>query len=158
MTDADQPAIPVPAPRRRLPIALGIVAGVVLAGQTAALVVQQQQISDLRARAAVPGPRGPAGVQGPAGPQGPVGPVGKAGRDGQDGKSAASDLGTGQGQASGMTQLSARAYCTEQSVKAWPDGTPSGDEMLDQLGSAYTATQREKAFKQCMQDEGWPQP
>jgi hypothetical protein len=52
-----------------------------------------------------------------------------------------------------MTQLEARAHCTELAGKAWPE-SKSGDPTLDELTGSYAATQREKAFKQCMTDEG----
>lgn len=157
--ETDSPA--GPARRRYLPIVIGGVVGAVLAGQTAALVVQQRQISDLRARTAVPGPQGPAGAQGPAGPQGPqgpAGPAGKTGRDGSDGAPAViSGPAAGNGRAAAMTQVEARAHCTEQAAGAWPEGKGGGDVALDQLTGAYTATQRDRAFRQCMSDEGWPQ-
>lgn len=56
-----------------------------------------------------------------------------------------------------MTVLQARAYCTELAGEAWPE-SDDADPTMDALTDAYSSSQREKAFKDCMSDEGYPQP
>ncbi|WP_326647234.1 MULTISPECIES: hypothetical protein [unclassified Streptomyces] len=51
--------------------------------------------------------------------------------------------------------MTARVYCTELSTKAWPDSDDS-DENMDTLTDGYIAAMRDKAFTQCMSDEGFP--
>ncbi|WP_146207026.1 hypothetical protein [Streptomyces tirandamycinicus] len=151
---------PVPSrPRRRLMIGGVILTAALFTGQTVVIIAQQQQIADLQTRVGEPGPQGPPGPQGLPGPRGLTGPAGK---DGKDGRAAPPDVDPATDELSNgrtlqMTQLEARAYCTELAGKAWPE-SKSGDPTLDELTGSYTATQREKAFKQCMTDEGWPQP
>jgi hypothetical protein len=54
-----------------------------------------------------------------------------------------------------MTQYEAAAYCNNLAVEAWPDGQPTGDPLLDQMGAAYTNLQRERTVKTCMADHGY---
>lgn len=139
-------------------IAGAVVAGLLLSGQATVLVLQQQQIDALEARAAVPGPQGPTGPQGIAGPRGLPGLPGKDGRDGIDALPVTlPDTGDTNGRASAPTLLEARAHCTELADKAYPN-TPSGDKTMDELWGAASLPMHEKAFKQCMSDEGYPQP
>ncbi|PJN06202.1 hypothetical protein CG723_40790 [Streptomyces sp. CB01635] len=146
--------------RRRLIIAAIIVIAL-FAGQTAALIVQQQQIHDLQSRSQKTGPRGPAGPAGPSGERGPAGNRGVAGPAGKDGRDA-TDVGTvippgdSNARVTPGTQTEARAYCTSQAAEAWPDSSDS-DPSADQLTDTYTSATREKAFQQCMKDEGFPQ-
>lgn len=135
-----------------------VAAGLLLSAQTTVLVLQQQQIDALEARAAVPGPQGPTGLTGAAGPPGLPGLPGKDGRDGIDALPAAlPDAGETNGRATVPTLLEARAHCTELADKAYPNA-PSGDKTVDELWGAASLPIREKAFKQCMSDEGHPQP
>lgn len=144
-----------PAPSRRLVIG-GAIVGLLLAGQSAAIIAQHNQISALRQRVAVPGPQGPAGPQGIPGPRGETGAPGKDGKDGEDGRPGTPIVVPGGGKATGMTQLEARAHCTDLAQKAWPDSS-GGEPSMEELGRMYTEMQRERSFKQCMSDEGWPQ-
>ncbi|MFF3129097.1 hypothetical protein ACFVRD_44325 [Streptomyces sp. NPDC057908] len=128
------------------------------AAQSVALVVVHQQISDLQRRAAVPSPAGPAGPQGPMGPIGPQGPRGLEGPRGDAAPPAVDTVDPlANSPTDAMTQTEARAHCTTQSTQAWPDSTDT-DPTLKQLGDAYSATMRDKAFRQCMEDEGYPHP
>lgn len=149
--------------RRNLIVAGIALTGLLLAGQTTALVLQQQQINALEARAPVPGPPGtpgqpgPQGPQGVPGPRGPAGLAGKDGRDGIDGLSSSTFVDTSSDTGSSQkTQLEARAYCTDLADKAYPD-TSSNDPSMDELTDMFSLTMREKSFKQCMSDEGYPQ-
>jgi hypothetical protein len=132
---------PMPSkPRRRLVIGGVILAAALFAGQTAAIIAQQQ-IADLQGQAREPGPQGPPGPQGLPGPRGLTGPAGK---DGKDGRTAPSDVAPATDELSNgrtlqMTQLEARAYCTGLAAKAWPE-SKSGDPTLDELTGSYTAT------------------
>ncbi|MEE1769281.1 hypothetical protein PUR34_14250 [Streptomyces sp. JV185] len=56
-----------------------------------------------------------------------------------------------------MTDLEARAYCTDLAAKAWPE-SDDADPTMDALTDAYSSSQRENALKDCMSDEGYPQP
>ncbi|MER5482945.1 hypothetical protein ABT024_06975 [Streptomyces sp. NPDC002812] len=141
-------------PRRGLVVG-GVVVGILLAGQTAAIVIQQGQISELQRRAAVPGPKGPAGPQGIPGPRGEQGLPGTNGKNGADGMPSTVTPDSGNGRAVALTQPAARAYCTDLAAKAWPDSS-GGDPSMEELTRSYTLVQREKSFKQCMSDEGWP--
>lgn len=138
-------------PRRTL-IAGGILAAL-LAAQSTALVVQQMQISDLKTRQSTPGPAGPSGPAGPAGPQGPRGYTGAAGKDGKDGTNTVTSV----QQDTQLTETEARAHCETVAAQAYPSGSNSGDESLDGLTDAYSATMREKTFQQCMDEQGYPQ-
>ncbi|MFE6841109.1 hypothetical protein [Streptomyces sp. NPDC057686] len=145
-------------PSRSLVIG-GLTVGILLASQSAALIAQHQQISELQSRAAIVGPSGPAGPQGLPGPRGEAGLPGKDGKDGMDGKDPSpgvSGIVEGNRKAESLTQTAARAYCTQLAQKAWPDSS-GGDPTMNELTGAYTLAQREKSFKQCMSDEGWPQ-
>ncbi|WP_371602312.1 collagen-like protein [Streptomyces sp. NBC_01220] len=126
------------------------------AAQGAAIVIQQGQINDLKAKSAQPGPRGEAGAQGIQGPQGPRGIAGAAGKDGEDGQDGA-PAAVSNGRATQMTSLEARAHCTELANKAYPDST-SSDPSLNDMTEAFNTTMREKSYNQCMSDEGYPQP
>ncbi|MFE7394246.1 hypothetical protein [Streptomyces sp. NPDC057582] len=148
------------AAHRRLLARIGIVAAIGLfAGQGAAIIIQQGQIDDLKARAAQPGPRGETGPQGIPGPRGIAGPAGKNGKNGNDAVSATAPTNGGltNGRATQMTVLEARAYCTDLAAKAYPDST-SSDPSMDALTDSYTSTMRERSFNDCMSDEGYPQP
>lgn len=139
---------------RRWMVAGAVVVGVLLSGQTTMLVLQQQRIDALEARGAVPGPQGPPGPQGVAGPRGLPG---KDGRDGIDALPAVVPAADGSnGRATAPTELEARAHCTELTDKAYPN-TPSGDKTVDELWGMASLQMYEKAFKQCMSDEGYPQ-
>ena len=138
-------------------VAGAVVAGLLLSGQTTMLVLQQQQIDALESRAAVPGPQGPVGPQGVVGPPGLPGLPGKDGRDGVDAFPATLPVDDGSnGRATAPTELEARAHCTELADKAYPN-TPSGDKTMDELWGMASLPMHEKAFKQCMSDEGHPQ-
>jgi len=54
-----------------------------------------------------------------------------------------------------MTEYEARAYCQNLATEAWPYGAPTGDALLDGLARAYTNTQRDRYFQQCMKDKGY---
>jgi len=54
-----------------------------------------------------------------------------------------------------MTQYAAQAYCNDLAAKAWPDGSATGDPLLDQIGNNYTQTQRQATASQCMHDQGY---
>ncbi|MEU2506017.1 hypothetical protein ABZ621_15035 [Streptomyces sp. NPDC007863] len=149
--------------RRTLKVVGIALTGLLLAGQTTALVLQQQQINALEDRPPVPGPpgvqgqRGLQGAQGIPGPRGPAGVAGKNGRDGLDAPSGSAFLDTpSDTEARQKTQLEARAYCTDLAETAYPD-TPSNDPSMDELTGMYSLTMREKSFKECMSDEGYPQ-
>jgi hypothetical protein len=75
------------------PLVLGAALTTALVAQSAALVVHQMQIDDMRTQNidlqgynADSGPSGPPGPPGPAGPRGPSGPPGKDGRPGREGR------------------------------------------------------------------------
>jgi hypothetical protein len=56
------------------------------------------------------------------------------------------------------SELAVRADCQDQASRAWPyDTAPSQDPTMSQIGSSYTSYQRERAFQQCMADNGYPQ-
>ena len=131
----------------------------VLVAQSVALVVQQSQINDLRTEQDAPIAVGPSGPPRPSGPPGPRGPTGAVGKDGRDGRDGVGTVVAGQDSAT-QTQLTpteARAHCQTVASDAYPDGVSSGDETLDSLSDSYTATMREKAFGECMTEQGYPQ-
>jgi len=141
-------------PRRHL-IAGGILAAV-LAAQTAALVVQQAQIDDLKTRRSTPGPAGPSGPPGPAGLRGLRGPIGPAGKDGKDGTNSVTTVQDNVTQTQ-LTQTEARAHCETVAEQAYPSTSSSGDETLDSLTDSYSATMHEKTLQECMSEQGYPQ-
>ncbi|GAA3786177.1 hypothetical protein [Streptomyces chiangmaiensis] len=145
--------IPARRPRRQLILVGALVA--VLAAQSTALVIQQIQISDLKTQRATPGPAGPSGPPGPAGLPGPRGFPGTAGRDGKD--STDTVVVPTQDTRVQLTETEAPAHCQTVAAQAYPSGSNSGDQSLDTLADAYTATMREKTFKQCMGEQGYPQ-
>ena len=124
----------------------------ILAAQSAALVAQQIQISDLQTQHSTPGPAGPSGPAGPAGPPGPRGLTGLAGTDGKDGKDAVPVQESTQ-----LTETEARAHCETVASLAYPGNSNTGDESLDTLTDTYSATMHEKTFQQCMTEQGYTQ-
>ncbi|MFF3655027.1 hypothetical protein [Streptomyces olivochromogenes] len=141
-------------PRRHL-IAGGVLVAV-LAAQSAALVAQQMQISDLKTQRSTPGPAGPAGPPGPAGLPGLRGLPGPAGKDGEDGKDTVVPVQGGVTQTQ-LTETEARAHCETVAGQAYPGNSNSGDETLDSLTDSYSAMMHEKTFQQCMGEQGYPQ-
>lgn len=126
-------------PRRHLIVGGVLVA--VLAAQSAALVAQQMQISDLKTQRSTPGPAGPSGP---------------AGKDGKDGEAAVAPVQGGDTQTQ-LTETEARAHCTTAADQAYPSNSNSGDKTLDSLTDSYSATMHEKTFQQCMDEQGYPQ-
>lgn len=56
------------------------------------------------------------------------------------------------------SQLAVRADCMDQATRAWPDdSTPTGDQFMDTFTDGYTSSMRQKAFEDCMRDNGYPQ-
>lgn len=141
-------------PRRHL--ILGGVLVAVLAAQSAALIAQQMQISDLKTQRSTPGPAGPSGPPGPAGLPGLRGLPGPAGKDGKDGTSTVVPV-QGSDTQTQLTETEARAHCETVADQAYPGNSNSGDTTADSLTNAYSATMREKTFQQCMGEQGYPQ-
>ncbi|MGV9816621.1 hypothetical protein ACWDTQ_32500 [Streptomyces cellulosae] len=56
-----------------------------------------------------------------------------------------------------LTVTEARAHCQTIADQAYPAGSDSGDESLDTITDAYSATMRQKTFDQCMGEQGYPQ-
>ncbi|MER5599886.1 hypothetical protein [Streptomyces sp. NPDC002265] len=143
-------------PRRSRRYALvGGVLAAILAAQTAAIVAQQIQISDLKTQRATPGPAGPSGPPGPAGLPGLRGPAGPAGRDGKDGTNVTTLQDTVPEVQ--LTETEARAHCETVAEQAYPSNSDSGDKSLDDLTDMFSATMHEKTFEQCMGEQGYPQ-
>lgn len=155
---AESPASPR-RPRRRTVLLAGLV--IVLAAQTGVLVAQQLQIGDLQSQRQTPGPAGPEGPAGPAGLTGPRGIPGTEGKDGADGKNAAPAVeGPPESNAHIPTALSkteAHAHCQTVADEAYPGSSDTGDESLDGITDAYSATMNEKTFQECMTEQGYPQ-
>lgn len=145
-----------PSRRPRRHLIVGGILVAVLAAQSAALVTQQMQISNLKTQRSTPGPTGPSGAPGPAGLPGPRGLPGPAGQDGKDGKDAAVPA-QDSGPQTQLTETEARAHCETVAGQAYPSGSDSGDESLDSLTDSFSATMREKTFQQCMGEQGYPQ-
>ncbi|MFC8245025.1 hypothetical protein [Streptomyces chartreusis] len=148
---------PTPArrPRRHLVLAGALIT--VLVAQSTALVVQQKQISDLEHQSSAPGPAGPSGPPGPAGPPGPVGLTGPAGANGKDAVGltiAPTEESNGHVP---LSETEARGHCTTVADQAYPGDSNTGDATTDSLTDAYSATMHEKTFKQCMDEQGYPQ-
>ncbi|MFE2318601.1 hypothetical protein ACFXC8_36805 [Streptomyces sp. NPDC059441] len=141
-------------PRRHLIVGGVLVA--VLAAQSAALVAQQLQISDLKTQRSTPGPAGPSGPPGPMGLTGLRGLPGPAGKDGSDGKDVVVPI-QGSNTQTRLTETGARAHCETVAGQAYPGNSNSGDETLDSLTDSYSATMHEKTFQQCMGEQGYPQ-
>ena len=119
---------------------VGLVAlAIIIAGQSAMLVIQNGRINSLEHHAPVPGPAGPSGPQGPQGSQGPVGPPG-----------------TVITATMPMTRYVAQAYCEQVALNAFPNPTNT-DPFLQQFGQAYSTDMRNKTFATCMTDRGYPQ-
>ncbi|MFE7112792.1 hypothetical protein ACFU98_38395 [Streptomyces sp. NPDC057575] len=100
-----------------------------------------------------------AGPQGVPGPRGIADPAGKNGKDGKSAQpiTVPATSGLASTRTVQMTVLEARAYCTDLAAKAWPE-SDDADPTMDALTDAYSSSQRENAFKDCMSDEGHPQP
>ncbi|RVU28867.1 hypothetical protein EOT10_03125 [Streptomyces antnestii] len=131
-----------------------------LAAQTGVLVAQQMQISDLQVQRQIPGPAGPTGPAGPAGPAGLPGPrglTGSAGRDGQDAVGTTVIPTQDSTAPVQLTETEAHAHCQIVADQAYPSNSNSGDKSLDSITNAYSATMNEKTFKQCMDEQGYPQ-
>jgi hypothetical protein len=141
-------------PRRHLIVGGVLVA--VLAAQSAALVAQQVQISDLKTRRSTPGPAGPSGAPGPAGLPGLRGVPGPAGKDGKDGKDTVVPV-QGSNTQTQLTETEARAHCETVADQAYPGNSNTGDTTADSLTNAYSATMHEKTLQQCMGEQGYPQ-
>ena len=146
-----------PARRSRRHVILAGVLIAVLAAQSTALIVQQTQISNLEHKASRPGRAGPSGPPGPAGPPGPIGLTGPAGKDGKDGQNAIGTASIPSNPQVQLTETEARAHCETVAEQAYPSGSNTGDQSLDTLTDAYSATMHEKIFKQCMGEQGYPQ-
>lgn len=56
-----------------------------------------------------------------------------------------------------ITETEARAHCETVADQTYPSGSNSGDETLDGITDAYSATMHEKTFQQCMDEQGYPQ-
>lgn len=141
-------------PRRHLIVGGVLVA--VLAAQSAALVAQQMQISDLKTQRSTPGPAGPSGPPGPAGLPGLRGLPGPAGKDGKDGKDTVVPI-QGSNTQTQLTETEARAHCETVADQAYPGNSNTGDTTADSLTNAYSATMHEKTFQRCMGEQGYPQ-
>lgn len=141
-------------PRRHLIVGGVLVA--VLAAQSAALVAQQMQISDLKTQRSTPGPAGPSGAPGPAGLPGLRGLPGPAGKDGKDGKNTVVPV-QGSNTQTQLTETEARAHCETVADQAYPGNSNTGDTTADSLTNAYSATMHEKTLQQCMGEQGYPQ-
>jgi hypothetical protein len=139
-------------PRRNL-IAGGILVAV-LAVQSAALIAQQAQISDLKSKSGTPGPAGPSGPPGPVGLPGPRGVPGPAGLDGRDGHDAVASVQDSSTRTQ-LTETEAHAHCETVAEQAYPGASDSGDETLDSLTDSYSAAMHEKTFQQCMGEQGY---
>ncbi|MFE2700982.1 hypothetical protein ACFXI6_12240 [Streptomyces mirabilis] len=138
-------------PRRHL-IAGGVLVAV-LTAQSAALVAQQMQISDLKTQRSTPGPAGPSGPPGPAGLPGLRGLPGPAGKDGKNTVVPVQGSDT----QTQLTETEARAHCETVADQAYPGNSNSGDTTADSLTNAYSATMHQKTFQQCMGEQGYPQ-
>lgn len=148
-------ATPVRRPRRHLVLASALIA--VLAAQSIALVVQQNQISDLQHQSSVPGQTGPSGPPGPAGPPGPIGLTGPAGADGKDAVGlTVIPTEDNNGQVP-LSETEARAHCTIVAGQTYPGDSNTGDTTADSLTDAYSATMHERAFQQCLEEQGYAQ-
>ena len=145
-------------PRRRH-VLIGVLVAI-LAVQSAALVAQQIQISNLQTEHAEPGPAGPSGPSGPPGPAGApgarglTGPAGKVGKNGQDAVAIPTQDSNTYVQ---LTETESRAHCETVAEQAYPSTSDTGDESLDALTDAYSATMHEETFQQCMGEQGYPQ-
>ncbi|MFF3409728.1 hypothetical protein ACFYW8_26715 [Streptomyces sp. NPDC002742] len=141
----------IEAPRRpRRNLVAGSILIAVLAAQSAALIVQQVQIGDLKSESGTPGP---AGLPGPEGLPGPRGLTGPAGKDGQNAVVPLQD----DIASTRLTEAEARAHCQTVAQQSYPDSSDSGDETLDSLTDSYSATMHEKTFQQCMDEQGYAQ-
>jgi hypothetical protein len=141
-------------PRRHLIVGGVLVA--VLAAQSAALIAQQMQISNLKTQRSTPGPAGPSGAPGPAGLPGLRGLPGPAGKDGKDGKNTVVTV-QGSNTQTQLTETEARAHCETVADQAFPGNSNTGDTTADSLTNAYSATMHEKTLQQCMGEQGYPQ-
>ncbi|MCX5361119.1 hypothetical protein OG864_20640 [Streptomyces sp. NBC_00124] len=148
-------ATPARRPRRHLVLIGALIA--VLAAQSTALVVQQKQIIDLQQQSSAPGPAGPSGPPGPAGPPGPIGLTGRAGSNGKDGVGLTVTPAEESNGHVPLSETEARAHCTTVADQAYPGDSNTGDTTADSLTDAYSATMHEKTFKQCMDEQGYPQ-